>query len=119
METDVAESAFYQYNESNQLVSAKLFDGKKNTTVTYIYDENGNHVFQLNDNLHTDEDWKGNNGNGNRKTVSPGRATSISTIRQGTWRGSRTRTGICGSPTGMMLSATQASEARSMTWKAG
>ena len=40
--TDVAESAFYSYNDSNQLVSAKLFDGKKNTTVDYTYDENGN-----------------------------------------------------------------------------
>ena len=108
--TDVAESAFYQYNDSNQLVSAKLFDGKKSTTVTYTYDDNGsliseigeygtdkvetyydytvenrlqavydadellmaaaydgdgNRVFQLNYNLHTDEDWKDNSGNGN------------------------------------------------------
>ena len=108
--TDVAESAFYQYNDSNQLVSAKLFDGKKNTIVDYTYDENGNltseigkygtdqvetyydytvenrlqavydadrllmaaaydgdgnRVFQLNYNLHTDEDWKDNSGNGN------------------------------------------------------
>ena len=108
--TDVAESAFYSYNDSNQLVSAKLFDGKKSTTVTYTYDENGNliseigaygtdqvetyydytvenrlqavydadrllmaaaydgdgnRVFQLNYNLHTDEDWKDNSGNGN------------------------------------------------------
>ena len=39
--TDVAESAFYRYNDSDQLVSAKLFDGKKSTTVTYTYDENG------------------------------------------------------------------------------
>ncbi len=103
MKTDVAESTFYQYNDSNQLVSAELFDGKKKTTVTYTYDGNGNlifeigeygteqvetyydytvenrlqavydaeellmaaaydgegnRVFQLNYNLHTDEDWK-------------------------------------------------------------
>ncbi len=32
---DVAESAFYRYNDSNQLVSAELFDGKKSTAVTY------------------------------------------------------------------------------------
>ena len=108
--TDIAESAFYQYNDSNQLISAKLFDGKKNTIVDYTYDENGNltseigkygtdqvetyydytvenrlqavydadrllmaaaydgdgnRVFQLNYNLHTDEDWKDNSGNGN------------------------------------------------------
>ena len=108
--TDVAESAFYSYNDSNQLVSAKLFDGKKSTTITYTYDDNGNliseigaygtekvetyydytvenrlqavydadrllmaaaydgdgnRVFQLNYNLHTDEDWKDNSGNGN------------------------------------------------------
>ena len=108
--TDVAESTLYSYNDSNQLVSAKLFDGKKNTTVTYAYDVNGNliseigaygtdqvetyydytvenrlqavyekdrllmaaaydgdgnRVFQLNYNLHTDEDWKDNSGNGN------------------------------------------------------
>ncbi len=108
--TDIAESAFYQYNDSNQLVSAKLFDGKKDTTVDYTYDDNGNliseigeygtdkvetyydytvenrlqavydadrllmaaaydgdgnRVFQLNYNLHTDEDWKDNSGNGN------------------------------------------------------
>ena len=45
--TDVAESAFYQYNDSNQLVSAKLFDGKKNTTVEYTYDENGNLISEI------------------------------------------------------------------------
>ncbi len=108
--TDVAESAFYKYNDSNQLVSAELFDGKKKTAVTYTYDGNGNliseigaygtervetyydytvenrlqavydaeellmeaaydgdgnRVFQLNYNLHTDEGWKDNSGNGN------------------------------------------------------
>jgi len=45
--TDVAESALYSYNDSNQLVSAKLFDGKKSTTVTYTYDENGNLISEI------------------------------------------------------------------------
>ena len=29
------------------------------------YDGDGNRIFQLNYNLHTDDDWKGNSGNGN------------------------------------------------------
>ncbi len=107
---EVVESRKYLYNESNQLVSVELFDGKKTTSVSYTYDvdgnlisemgkdgtdkveltylytvENrleavydkeelllaaaydgdGNRVFMLNYNLHTDEDWKGNSGNGN------------------------------------------------------
>lgn len=107
---EIAESRKYVYNESNQLVSVELFDGKKTTSVSYTYDADGNlisetgrdgtdkveltytytvenrleavydgkellmaaaydgdgnRVFQLNYNLHTDEDWKGNSGNGN------------------------------------------------------
>ena len=31
----VVESGEYTYNLSNQLVSAKLYDGKKNTTMKY------------------------------------------------------------------------------------
>ncbi len=106
----VIESAEYTYNASNQKISAKLYDGKKNTTMKYeydtdgnlisetgkkgtdkveltydytvenrlkavfdadellvaaAYDGDGNHLFQLNYNLHTDDDWKGNSGNGN------------------------------------------------------
>ena len=38
----VAESRKYLYNESNQLVSVELYDGKKTTTVTYTYDDDGN-----------------------------------------------------------------------------
>ena len=33
--------------------------------VTMAYDGDGNRVFQLNYNLHTDEDWKANSGNRN------------------------------------------------------
>ena len=106
----VVESSHYAYNESSQLVSVELYNGKKTTTVTYSYDADGNlisetgrdgtekvektylyavenrllavydgkellmaaaydgdgnRVFQLNYNLHTDGDLKGNNGNGN------------------------------------------------------
>ena len=94
------------------MIHAKIYDGKKNTTMdyeydadgnrisetgkvgtdkvelTYIYtvenrlkaiydadellvamayDGDGNRIFQLNYNLHTDDDWKGNSGNGNNK----------------------------------------------------
>jgi len=94
------------------MIHAKIYDGKKNTTMdyeydadgnrisetgkvgtdkvelTYIYtvenrlkaiydadellvamayDGDGNRIFQLNYNLHADDDWKGNSGNGNNK----------------------------------------------------
>ena len=107
---DVAEWHKYVYNDSNQLVSEQLYNGKKTTSLTYeydadgnrisetgkigtdkvektyeytvenrlaavydadelliatAYDGDGNRVFQLNYNLHTDEDWKDNSGNGN------------------------------------------------------
>ena len=100
----------YEYNESNQLISEKLYNGKKTTSLAYTYDADGNRisetgrigtdkvnrtyeysvenrlaavhdgdelllaaaydgdgnrVFLLNYNLHTDDDWKGNSGNGN------------------------------------------------------
>ena len=38
----VIESGEYTYNLSNQLVSAKLYDGKKHTTMEYTYDGDGN-----------------------------------------------------------------------------
>ena len=113
----VAEWHKYEYNESNQLVSEQLYNGKKTTSLAYTYDADGNRitetgkvgtdkvektyeytvenrlaavhdgdelllaaaydgdgnrVFLLNYNLHTDDDWKGNsgnngNGNGNGK----------------------------------------------------
>ncbi|MED9905179.1 MAG: DNRLRE domain-containing protein [Lachnospiraceae bacterium] len=106
----VVESAEYVYNDSNQLVKATVFDGKKTGTITYTYDADGNliaetgkngaekveltytytvenrleavydgkellmaaaydgdgnRVFQLNYNLHTDDDRKDNSGSGN------------------------------------------------------
>ena len=38
------ESRHYTYNDSNQIVTEELFDGKKTTTVTYTYDADGNLV---------------------------------------------------------------------------
>ena len=106
----VAEWHKYEYNESNQLVSEQLYNGKKTTSLAYTYDADGNRitetgkvgtdkvektyeytvenrlaavhdgdelllaaaydgdgnrVFLLNYNLHTDDDWKGNSGNSN------------------------------------------------------
>ena len=100
----------YEYNESNQLISEKLYNGKKTTSLAYnydadgnrisetgrigtdkvnrtyeyfvenrlaavhdgdelllaaAYDGDGNRIFLLNYNLHTDDDWKGNSGSGN------------------------------------------------------
>lgn len=38
----VTESAEYTYNSANQKISAKLYDGKKKTTLSYAYDKDGN-----------------------------------------------------------------------------
>ena len=110
MNGTVVEWHRYEYNESNQLISEKLYNGKKTTSLAYTYDADGNRisetgrigtdkvnktyeysvenrlaavrdgdelllaaaydgdgnrVFLLNYNLHTDDDWKGNSGNGN------------------------------------------------------
>ena len=99
----VAEYRYYTYNDSNQVVKAEIYDGKKKTTMKYTYDADGNlisefgkigtdkvektydytvenrlkavydadellvamaydgdgnRVFQLNYNLHIDDDWK-------------------------------------------------------------
>ena len=104
----VVEWHTYEYNESNQLISEKLYNGKKTTSLAYTYDADGNRisetgrigtdkvnrtyeysvenrlaavhdgdelllaaaydgdgnrVFLLNYNLHTDDDRKGNSGN--------------------------------------------------------
>jgi len=32
----------YEYNESNQLISEKLYNGKKTTSLAYTYDADGN-----------------------------------------------------------------------------
>ena len=34
----------YEYNESNQLISAKLYNGKKTTSLAYTYDADGNRI---------------------------------------------------------------------------
>ena len=38
------ESGEYTYNAANQLTKAKIYDGKKNTTLTYEYDADGNRI---------------------------------------------------------------------------
>ena len=39
---ETVESEKYTYNDSNQLESVELYDGKKTTTIKYTYDEDGN-----------------------------------------------------------------------------
>ena len=34
----------YEYNESNQLISEKLYNGKKTTSLAYTYDADGNRI---------------------------------------------------------------------------
>ena len=40
----VQESAEYTYNASNQMIHAKLYDGKKKTIMGYEYDADGNRI---------------------------------------------------------------------------
>ena len=59
--TDKVET-YYDYAVENRLAAVYEAD---ELLVAMAYDGDGNRVFQLNYNLHTDEDWKANNGNGN------------------------------------------------------
>ena len=43
----------------------KAVSDKNDLLVAMAYDGDGNRIFQLNYNLHTDDDWKGNSGNSN------------------------------------------------------
>ncbi len=52
----------YLYTVENRLLA--VYDGKE-LLMAAAYDGDGNRVFQLNYNLHTDGDLKGNSGNGN------------------------------------------------------
>ena len=52
----------YDYSVENRL---KAVSDKNDLLVAMAYDGDGNRIFQLNYNLHTDDDWKGNSGNGN------------------------------------------------------
>ena len=52
----------YEYSVENRL--AAVHDGDE-LLLAAAYDGDGNRVFLLNYNLHTDDDWKGNSGNGN------------------------------------------------------
>ncbi len=84
----VTTSVSYTYDADGNLVSETGRDGTDKVKLTYTYtymvenrleavydaqellmaaayDGECNRVFQLNYNLHTDEDWKGNSGNGN------------------------------------------------------
>ena len=56
----------YDYSVENRL---KAVHDKNDLLVAMAYDGDGNRIFQLNYNLHTDDDWKGKscNGNGNIK----------------------------------------------------
>ena len=38
------ESGEYTYNAANQLLEARIYDGKKHTTLTYTYDADGNRI---------------------------------------------------------------------------
>lgn len=62
--TDGAEKVdrSYTYTVENRLEA--VYEGDE-LLMAAAYDGDGNRVFQLNYNLHTDEDWKGNSGNGN------------------------------------------------------
>ena len=59
----------YDYSVENRL---KAVHDKNNLLDAMAYAGDGNRIFQLNYNLHTDDDWKGNscNGNGNSKNNS-------------------------------------------------
>ena len=59
--TDKVET-YYDYAVENRLAAVYEAD---ELLVAMVYDGDGNRVFQLNYNLHTDEDWKANSGNGN------------------------------------------------------
>ena len=52
----------YEYSVENRL---KAVRDAHDLLVAMAYDGDGNRIFQLNYNLHTDDDWKGNSGNGN------------------------------------------------------
>ena len=52
----------YTYTVENRL---KAVHDAHELLTAMAYDGDGNRVFQLNYNLHTDDDWKGNSGNGN------------------------------------------------------
>jgi len=59
--TDKVET-YYDYGVEKRLAAVYEAD---ELLVAMAYDGDGNRVFQLNYNLHTDEDWKANSGNGN------------------------------------------------------
>ena len=57
-----AVETYYDYTVENRLEA--VYEGDE-LLMAAAYDGDGNRVFQLNYNLHTDEDWKANSGNGN------------------------------------------------------
>ena len=64
-------------------------DGEPNYQIigikrTFEYDDNGIRILQLNYNLYTDNDWKGNSGNGNSSTETTGTSESGTTANTST-----------------------------------
>ena len=91
--TDKVET-YYAYAVENRLAAVYEAD---ELLVAMAYDGDGNRVFQLNYNLHTDEDWKANSGNGNgsnKDNSGSGNSSSDSGSTNSTSNGSGNTTNV-------------------------